>query len=96
MPQLSEWKDTTHFQPAFPGWYEVNHPKEGWCSGNNVYARWNGVKWERALGWIAAGNEKAWTIGKDGKLIVAWPLNVFQDVAPTEYRGFVAQETTSC
>lgn len=89
MQQLSEWKDTVNFKPAYVGWYEVKHPKETWTSGQ-AYALWDGTTWKRALGWISQGNARAWTLDDDtGYLIVAKPLNCFQPVVPTEYRGFL-------
>lgn len=92
-PTISEWIPANVHCPAMPGWYEVRHPKGAWLQGQH-YARFTadpsmpqGGKWERALGWISAGNAFAWTFDSRGKLIVAAPLNVFHPVEPTEWRG---------
>jgi hypothetical protein len=92
-PTYSEWIPAVVHCPRTNGWYEVRHPKGSWIDGQH-YALFVadpsmplGGKWERALGWISAGNELAWTFDSRGKLIVAKPLNVFQAVEPTEWRG---------
>lgn len=74
-------------QPKVSGWYVVDHVDDTWICTTGVYARWDGIKWERPGGWPSKGNELAWTFDSNGELIIANDIRLWNDINVTAWRG---------